>query len=101
MTISPKRTRDFWAAAILAFFLSAGLLSSVAYARPLGTSHKPGYQARAQAGDVPSSMGEVSAHRASAIRECTERANKLLQKDWGVRQIEVESACMAEHGEPE
>ena len=85
----------------LALVLSGALVSSVAYARPLHASDKPGYHARAQAGDIPSSMGEVSAHRASAIRECTERANKLLQKDWGVRQIEVESACMAEHGEPE
>jgi len=90
-----------YASVALALFLSSGLASSVAYARPLNASHHPGYHARAQAGDVPSSMGEVSAHRASAIRECTERANKLLQKDWGVRQIEVESACMAEHGEIE
>ena len=85
----------------LAFVLSSALVSSVAYARPLSASHKPGYQARAQVGGDPSSMGEVSAHRAAALRVCTERANKLLQKDWGVRQLEVEGACMAEHGEIE
>jgi hypothetical protein len=85
----------------LAFVLSGVLVSSVAYARPLGAPDKPGYQARGQAGGVPSSLGEVSAHRAQALRECTERANKLLQKDWGVRQLEVEGACMAEHGEIE
>jgi hypothetical protein len=90
-----------YASIALALLLSSGLVSSVTYARPLGASDKPGYQARGQAGGVPSSLGEVSAHRAQALRECTERANKLLQKDWGVRQLEVEGACMAEHGEPQ
>jgi hypothetical protein len=90
-----------YASIALALFLSSGLVSSVTYAQARGASDKPGYQARAQAGGVSSSLGEVSAHRANAFRECTERANKLLQKDWGVRQLEVEGACMAEHGEPE
>ena len=56
--------------------------------------------ARAQAIEQ-SVQGEdgMSAHRANAIRECSERSGKLLQKDWGVRQLEVEGACMAEHGE--
>ena len=90
-----------YASIALAFALSGALVSSVVYARPLGASDKPGYQARAQAGSVPSTLGEVSAHRAQALRECSEQANKLLQKDWGVRQLEVEGACMAEHGEPE
>jgi hypothetical protein len=85
----------------LALFLSGGLVSSVTYAQPLGASDKPGYHARAQAGGVPSNLGEVTPHRAQALHECTERANKLLQKDWGVRQLEVEAACMAEHGEVE
>jgi hypothetical protein len=86
----------------LAFLLSGALVSSVTYAQARGASDKPGYQAHGQAGgDVPSSLGEVSAHRAQALRECTERANKLVQKDWGVRQLEVEGACMAEHGEME
>jgi hypothetical protein len=85
----------------LALALSGALVSSGAYARPLLASDTPGYQARAQAGGFVPSGGEVSAHRAQALRECTERANKLLQKDWGVRQLEVEGACMAEHGEME
>jgi hypothetical protein len=85
----------------LAFVLSGVLVSSVTGAQARSASDRAGYQARAQAGGVPSSLGEVSAHRAQALRECTDRANKLLQKDWGVRQLEVEGACMAEHGEPE
>jgi hypothetical protein len=41
----------------------------------------------------------ISAHRANAIRECSERAGKFIQRSWGVRQLEIEGACMAEHGE--
>ena len=55
--------------------------------------------ARAQA--YEQTVEGVSAHRAAALRECVERGGKLLQKDWGVRQSEVEAACMAEHGEPQ
>jgi len=60
----------------------------------------PGHNARAQAieqivdGDVV-----VSTSRARALRECNERAGKLTEYTWGVRQSENYQACMAEHGE--
>jgi hypothetical protein len=59
-----------------------------------------GYTARAQAID-PSMSEEMTPHRADALRECNAQANKLVQKDWGVRQTTMLGACMMEHGETE
>jgi len=62
----------------------------------------PGHNARAQAveqslsGDVT-----VSPNRARAFHECNDRAGKLTEYLWGVRQTEVYRACLAEHGEAE
>jgi hypothetical protein len=60
----------------------------------------PGYAARAQAIDPDMSEG-MTPRRAEVLRECNAEANKLLQKDWGVRQTTMLGACMMEHGETE
>jgi hypothetical protein len=43
----------------------------------------------------------ISAARAAAIRECNARASKYLQATWGVTEIQVYRACMAEHHQVE
>jgi hypothetical protein len=58
--------------------------------------------ARAQAIEQSVGVDEgVTAHRAKALRECSEIAGKFIQRSYGVRQLEINGACMAEHGEPE
>jgi hypothetical protein len=47
------------------------------------------------------SGAQMSAVRAAAIRECNIRCQKFTQHTWGVTQIDIYRACMAEHGQPE
>jgi len=37
--------------------------------------------------------------RERALRECSEIANKLVQKDWGVHQDTTMGSCMTSHGQ--
>ena len=84
-------------ALVLGFALTATATPVLARS---GAAH-PGYQARAQAiGGAPVG-GEVSAHRAAALRECNERGGKSLQYVWGNTQSDQTRACMAERGEAE
>ena len=41
----------------------------------------------------------MTTERERALRECSETANKLTQKDWGVRQDTTMGSCMASHGQ--
>jgi hypothetical protein len=41
----------------------------------------------------------VTADRARALRECSEQANKLVQKDWGVMQNTTMNSCMTSRGQ--
>ena len=66
----------------------------------------PGYTARAQAipgqaipGDIRN--GEVSRHRATALRECNGKADKFSQYAWGNFSFDEYRACMAQHDENE
>jgi hypothetical protein len=43
----------------------------------------------------------MSAARAAALRECHERARPYVQYDWGVTELQIYRACMAEHHQPE
>jgi len=43
----------------------------------------------------------VSAARAAALRECNARARPYIQRDWGVTEIQIYRACMAEHHQME
>jgi hypothetical protein len=43
----------------------------------------------------------MDARREAALRECNARANSYTQRTWGVRQIQVYRACMAEHHQQE
>jgi hypothetical protein len=83
----------------LALIIGAVAMASSASAASRG---KSGYNARAQVIEPAGSTGSegVSAHRASALRECNTQAGKLVEKDWGVRQSEIYGACMSQHGEP-
>jgi hypothetical protein len=62
---------------------------------------QPGHNARAQAFEQTLSVEGVSPRRARALRDCNDRAGKLTEYTWGVRQIEVYRSCMAEQGEVE
>lgn len=59
----------------------------------------PGHDARAQALDPDESA--MTPARENALRECSEIANRFVQKDWGVMQDEHMSSCMVEHGQPQ
>ena len=43
----------------------------------------------------------VSAARAAALRACNARARPYIQRDWGVTELQIYRACMAEHNQPE
>jgi hypothetical protein len=43
----------------------------------------------------------VAASRAQAIQECNIRSGKFTQYTWGVTQLQVYRACMAQHGQEE
>lgn len=81
---------------VLALAVGVAAFASPALAR---TQH-PGYEARAQVLG-PAEPDGMSRHRADTLRECNTKANKLLQKEWGVRQTEVLNSCLFEHGEQE
>ena len=61
----------------------------------------PGYTARAQALPGRAIRGEdgMTTDRERALRECSEIANKLVQKDWGVHQDTTMGSCMTSHGQ--
>jgi hypothetical protein len=61
----------------------------------------PGYAARAQAIPGDTGNGEVSRHRATALRECNDVAGKHLEHVWGSNSSDEYRACMAQHGENE
>lgn len=43
----------------------------------------------------------ITAARAAALRECNARARPYIQRDWGVTELQIYRACMAEHRQPE
>jgi hypothetical protein len=43
----------------------------------------------------------MSAARAAALRACNARARPYIQRDWGVTELQIYRACMAEHNQPE
>ena len=63
------------------------------------TRTNPGHDARAQS--IGGAIGDngMSQHRASALRTCNERANRLGQITFGVAQSFAYSSCMMEQGE--
>ena len=56
---------------------------------------------RAQA--VPGGAGSdgINAHRAAAIRDCTNMSGKFSESTWGNREFDEYRACMAGRGEVE
>ena len=59
---------------------------------------RPGYNARAEA---TVDAGEISMHRAQALRDCSKANAKTLNYVWGDMQSDQLRACMAQHGEVE
>jgi hypothetical protein len=56
--------------------------------------------------DAPSSAYNgggypITAARAAALRECTALESLYPEHDWGVQEIDIYRACMAEHGQVE
>ena len=91
--------RNVTAAMAVGIVLAA--TGSPALAQKRAPAKHPGYAARAQAlpGQEFSGEGAVTPTRQRALRECSEIANKLVQKDWGVRQDTTMSSCMTSHGQ--
>jgi hypothetical protein len=88
-------------AAVLAVALTVAAAASPALAQK--RAKNPGYDARAQAvgSDVTGSTATMNNGRASALRECSAKAEGLKQYTWGVQQGYMFRNCMAEHGQPE
>jgi len=78
--------------------LVLGAVGVTSQAQAATKHHHRGHGAYARATDE-GGEGQMNAHRASAIRECSGQMNKLVQKDWGVMQNTTFAACMTEHGE--
>ena len=88
------------AALALGVVLAAAGSPALAQKRPHATH--PGHAARAQAlpdQDVSGEGSTMTPARERALRECTEQANKLVQKDWGVMQNTTMGSCMNSHGQ--
>ena len=79
-----------------AFGLAVVAVASPAMAK--SRANQPGHSARAQA--VESQDGLPSA-RASAIRECSGKANSFSQTTWGMTQSAMYRSCMMERGHME
>jgi hypothetical protein len=81
--------------------LALGLAVAATPALAAQRIHHPGYAARAQAipGDIRD--GEVSRHRAAALRDCNGKGDKFSQYAWGNFSSDEYRACMAQHGENE
>jgi hypothetical protein len=77
-------------------FLALVALGAALPALTANAASRPGYDARAQA-----SVGQISAHRANALRECNAASAKILNYVWGDMESEQTRACMAQHGEVE
>jgi len=76
---------------LLALALGLSVAASVA---PAYTKERA--QASNNGGGYP-----ITAARAAALRECTGREAQYPEYLWGVTEIQVYRACMAEHGQPE
>ena len=83
--------------AALASTLAAAAVASPALAKE--RARHPGFEARAQAVDPGEAL--MTPEREKALRECSEIANRLVQKDWGVMQDERMGSCMRGHGQPQ
>ena len=94
------------AAALILGFAVAGAMASPTLAqtsreRAVRPAIHPGHAARAQA--IPGDPGAIgmTQHRANAMRECNERANRYVQYTYGNMQSYAYRSCMMEHGEPD
>ena len=87
-------------AAVLAVALAVAAASPALAAK---RAKAPGHEARAQAvgSDVTGSTSTMSNNRASALRECSAKAEGMKQYTWGVQQGSMFRNCMAEHGQVE
>ena len=86
----------------LALGLSVAAAVTPAYAKvSFAAAVAPAYargraRARYNGGGYP-----ITAARAAALRECSAREAQYPEYLWGVTEIQVYRACMAEHGQPE
>jgi hypothetical protein len=75
-------------------------LLPIVLAATMGLGVTPSF-ARKSDGTVFDGTVRVSAARAAALRECNARARPYIQRDWGVTELQIYRACMAEHNQPE
>jgi hypothetical protein len=86
------------AALALALGLATALSASPVLAK--SRAEPPGYAARAQASGADLG-GLATNNRASALRDCNEKAASLRDYTWGDQQSDLYRACMAERGQAE
>ena len=89
-------------AAVMAVGMILAVPGSPAVAQRRAPARLPGHAARAQALPDQDGSGEgttMTPDRERALRECSEQANKLVQKDWGVMQNTVMNSCMSSRGQ--
>jgi hypothetical protein len=69
---------------------------AASHASRLGYAYAP-----ANAGSASSSdLGEATASRSAALRECNKEAEKYSFSTWQTAQFAVYGSCMANHGQP-
>ncbi len=91
--------RNIMKAATIAALLT---VPTLAFAQ---SGYRTGYRAHAQAPARAADSGAagvpMSAARVRALHDCTALEQKWDQRTWGVQQLDVYRACMADHGQAE
>jgi hypothetical protein len=78
-------------------------LLSIALAAMMGVAATPGF-ARTVARPPAwlfDATAQVSVARAAALHGCNARARPYIQRIWGVTELQIYRACMAEQHQPE
>ncbi len=88
-------------AALVLGLAIAAAASPASAAQRRAVHPNPGHAANAQAVDGDLGEAAMTKAREDAIRECSEKAGKMLQTTWGNTQSIMYRTCMAGHGQAE
>jgi hypothetical protein len=82
--------------------VTLGLAAAIAASPASAKKREPaGYAARAEAIGADTGGLTTNNNRASALRDCNEKAAPLRDYTWGDQQSDVYRACMAQRGQAE
>lgn len=82
--------------------VTLGLATAITASPALAKKREPaGYAARAEAIGADTGGLTTSGARASALRDCNEKAASLKDYTWGDQQSDLYRACMAQRGQAE